>query len=541
MYSDESSLGADERSAPLLDQAAQPSKWLTVFPRDPMAVDDNSVPSGGTTTTTTAIEPLQKDPGTWIENLGPRLESFILHLIPDQRVFALCAPKINGKLSYGHLRRCVYSAQTEKAFNEKKNNWCKISNQLSREPFSATKNNSIRQFYRAEGHMFLVKIGFTFGLCKVNPGTQHVYQMSQVPLLCFYLPEENKTKVASRARRAFVASDETWYVPYIFQPHENYIVPPGTWYVIVAMQKTLFSIQVIPDTIQLASSKYFPFNRHRRLDKISYEFPPPTPCHSGQEEKMVAAAAAPSFHVNAPEKRDWKNYTIPKKTLVATTQKSCEDVAVTSVQLPFENSNSDATCLSSYSDSQWNNFVLELSSNMPSDTTINSMEVGDLLSSIPSNQDHGHSKIIYVNEQSALWSLIQNDGRNFSIEEHIDSTFAQQPQESERQHVVQHQIVQQPSVEESPAAFTTTTKASSYPFKTHFVTTPWSRKSIPLTPPPIRSRNLNCTIRPAHEKRTTHSDHLPAGLDEEHNLYERRDSPGQHPEPLDLRVNQYLR
>ena len=238
-------------------------------------------------------EALQKDPGTWKETLRPHLASYLQILVEDGRVYCLPAPLLDAKRSEDHLKRCVDEAQIQRQ-NVREINWKKVVKTLKLNPTSASKNTSVRQFYKAEGHMFLVKFGFTFGHVIVNPGTQHVYQMSQVPMMCFHLPTTNPVpdckSPVNLTRRNFTASDQSYYVSYIFRPHENYTVPPGTRYLTVAVQKTMFSLQVIPDTIQLSPTKYLPFASHKEFKSI-YNIPPPTPQHAGSGMTLTYSSA----------------------------------------------------------------------------------------------------------------------------------------------------------------------------------------------------------------------------------------------------------
>ncbi|KAG8171056.1 hypothetical protein JTE90_002526, partial [Oedothorax gibbosus] len=133
-------------------------------------------------------ECIQKDRSTWKETLLPKIESYIHVQFKDDRVFAFPAPRLDAKRQADHFRRCVDDAQTQRLIGKRDITWNKVVKTLKRDPNSALKNTSIRHFYKVEGHMFLVKFGFTFGLCFVEPGTQHVYQLSSVPLLCFHLP-----------------------------------------------------------------------------------------------------------------------------------------------------------------------------------------------------------------------------------------------------------------------------------------------------------------------------------------------------------------
>ncbi|KAG8174968.1 hypothetical protein JTE90_002490 [Oedothorax gibbosus] len=243
-------------------------------------------------------EPLQKDPATWKESL--RLESFIQIQVDDGRVWAIRAPQLDARQSEDHLKRCVASAQIQRqsVCNVK---WRKVVTNLKREPMSATRNSSIRLFYRAEHHMFLVKFGFTFGVRHVEAGTQHVYQMSQVPMLCFHVPNRNLHHV-ELGRRMFKDSDQKYYESYVFRPHKNYVVPAGTYYLILGLQKTLFSVQVIPDWMQLPSLHYLLFTSHKERE-ILYNTPPQTP--RPQDESVT--------DVGVKRQHDWNTYVIPKK------------------------------------------------------------------------------------------------------------------------------------------------------------------------------------------------------------------------------------
>ena len=128
-------------------------------------------------------------------------------------------------------------------------------------------------FYKRGNQLFLVNHGFTFGQLKVQHGTRHVYRTTAVPMLCYHLPERWVT-FDSAIPNSLANQDH--YHMYVFRPHHTYVVPADTYYVVVAVQKTLFAVTVLPES--LAFEQGVAFKSHTSLgtlDTAAAMFVPP--------------------------------------------------------------------------------------------------------------------------------------------------------------------------------------------------------------------------------------------------------------------------
>jgi len=131
----------------------------------------------------------------------------------------------------------------EAKFRPKSLAWEDVAQRLQRER-RGKKNADVRLSFRFDQNTFLVKKYFTFGRRWVEPGTQHVFQTTDVPLLFFVLKSQfvEKPKLANRT---FVPEDRSKYRRFILMPNSQYVVNSNTHYVLITTQQALFSVDVI--------------------------------------------------------------------------------------------------------------------------------------------------------------------------------------------------------------------------------------------------------------------------------------------------------
>ncbi|GFV61546.1 uncharacterized protein TNCV_92501 [Trichonephila clavipes] len=69
----------------------------------------------------------------------------------------------------------------------------------------------------------------------------------------------------------------------VLEPYTAYPIPAGTRYILLTVQKTVFSLDIIPEMIlpQLMENGFNlgDFRKMKRFDQKAYKLPPPTPAH----------------------------------------------------------------------------------------------------------------------------------------------------------------------------------------------------------------------------------------------------------------------
>ncbi|GFU59124.1 uncharacterized protein TNCV_4078801 [Trichonephila clavipes] len=162
--------------------------------------------------------------------------------------------------------------------------WEKISKGLLRNPDRPLKNTDKRMVY-IYSSMFFVKKDFTFGFRTVKSGEIHLIQTTNVPMLIY---EFSSSSVRCRAnsnlfRRSFEPYDQMLYHRMVLEPHKAYSIPAGTGYILLTVQKTVFGLDIIPESIlpQLMENGFNlgDFRKMKRYDQKVYKLPPPTPAH----------------------------------------------------------------------------------------------------------------------------------------------------------------------------------------------------------------------------------------------------------------------
>ncbi|GFY13491.1 uncharacterized protein TNCV_1803621 [Trichonephila clavipes] len=130
-----------------------------------------------------------------------------------------------------------------------------------------------------------MKKDFTFGLRTVKSGEIHLIQRTNVPMLIYEFPSSS---IRCRAnpnlfRRIFEPFDQMLYHLIVLEPHTAYPIPAGTRYILLTVQKTVFCLDIIPETIlpQLIKNGFNlgDFRKMKRYDQKAYKLPTPTPAH----------------------------------------------------------------------------------------------------------------------------------------------------------------------------------------------------------------------------------------------------------------------
>ncbi|KAG8172963.1 hypothetical protein JTE90_016950 [Oedothorax gibbosus] len=195
-----------------------------------------------------------------------------------------------------HFHRVLNGSHEENEFEPKGTiDWGNIENRLKKDPRRGLTHADMRLLFRLD-NMYLVKYGFTFGHLKVKSGTQHVIQTSFAPILYYELPKKD-----ALASRAFVSYYRLQYQRYILPPHGIFRVPEGTRYLLMSVQKTIFSVDVLP------KKTFVPGSRACKLVRKyarQHDVPP------------AKAAAKDEKRDSSKRKKDRGDFKIPKKPRV---------------------------------------------------------------------------------------------------------------------------------------------------------------------------------------------------------------------------------
>ncbi|GFS54431.1 uncharacterized protein TNCV_4809111 [Trichonephila clavipes] len=162
--------------------------------------------------------------------------------------------------------------------------WETISKGLLRNPERPLKNTNKRMVY-IYNNMFFVKKDFTFGFRTVKSGEIHLIQTTNIPMLIYEFPSSSLRCRANPNlfRRSFEPYDQMLYHRMVLEPHTAYPIPAGTRYILLTVQKTVFGLDIIPETILLRLMEngfnLGDFRKMKRYDQKAYKLPPPTPAH----------------------------------------------------------------------------------------------------------------------------------------------------------------------------------------------------------------------------------------------------------------------
>ncbi|GFX70258.1 uncharacterized protein TNCV_4616951 [Trichonephila clavipes] len=105
-------------------------------------------------------------------------------------------------------------------------------------------------------------------------------------------------------RRSFEPHEQMLYHRMVLEPHTAYPIPAGTHYILLTVQKTVFGLDNIPETILLQFMEngfnLEDFRKMKRYDQKVYKLPPPTAAHVPAEtnKRPLEEQPGPSFKRN---------------------------------------------------------------------------------------------------------------------------------------------------------------------------------------------------------------------------------------------------
>ncbi|GFS82833.1 uncharacterized protein NPIL_459031, partial [Nephila pilipes] len=80
------------------------------------------------------------------------------------------------------------------------------------------------------------------------------------------------------------------------EPHTSYPIPAGTQYILMTVQKTVFAMDVLPETILTTllqnGFRLGDFRKAKHYHQKAYKLPPPTPAHTPVEERPASGKSA---------------------------------------------------------------------------------------------------------------------------------------------------------------------------------------------------------------------------------------------------------
>jgi len=257
------------------------------------------------------VLPLDASKEHWISHLT-RILAFVSHIVTlGDRIYHLPLSRSWMKhKGFEHLKFCLHEILSELPFNstDPSLTWEYIGRRLRKDPTRKIKNTNICLLFTLD-NMFLVKKGFTFGNWTVHKGEKHIVQTSNAALLCYELPKDCRLPSVERTRRHLPERYQSLYQKYILRPHGVYVIPERTSYVLVAVQKCVFALDVVSKDFVMHGAK--PFNTYDRYvtrQQAQYDVPPPTPCRSPFPQEAVERPVESSKRPSS-----WGHYKIPKK------------------------------------------------------------------------------------------------------------------------------------------------------------------------------------------------------------------------------------
>ncbi|GBN06623.1 hypothetical protein AVEN_201748-1, partial [Araneus ventricosus] len=126
-----------------------------------------------------------------------------------------------------------------------------------------------------------------------------IYELQESSMACKPRP--------STVRRSLVEQDQCYYKRYVLRPISVYMVPPGTNYLVLTVQKTLFAIDIMAwENVQGLQD----FRSHNDCTLEVYNLPPPTLFHEFEEGlKMVT----PQSRLARKNKNETAPYPVPQQ------------------------------------------------------------------------------------------------------------------------------------------------------------------------------------------------------------------------------------
>ncbi|GFT54705.1 uncharacterized protein NPIL_319171 [Nephila pilipes] len=78
----------------------------------------------------------------------------------------------------------------------------------------------------------------------------------------------------------------------VIEPHTSYPIPANTHYILMTIQKTVFGLDVVPETILTTllqnGFRLGDFQKAKKYHQEAYKLPPPTPKHTPVEERPAS-------------------------------------------------------------------------------------------------------------------------------------------------------------------------------------------------------------------------------------------------------------
>ncbi|GFV70265.1 uncharacterized protein TNCV_2513641 [Trichonephila clavipes] len=133
----------------------------------------------------------------------------------------------------------------------------------------------------------------------VKYGKIHLIQTTHVPMLIYELPASRlKCRAQSNViRRSCEPYDQMLYHRTILEPHTAYPIPAGTNYIVLMVQKTAYSLDIIPKSLlpHLVQKGFHvgDFRKMKKFDQTPYKLPPPTPIHVPAKKRPLEEKSLP--------------------------------------------------------------------------------------------------------------------------------------------------------------------------------------------------------------------------------------------------------
>ncbi|GIX89481.1 hypothetical protein CDAR_598031 [Caerostris darwini] len=164
---------------------------------------------------------------------------FMLRLRADRvLLFWMLPNEMFGKM-IDNFFRTTKEASVQSEFESEKIYFDKLHKRYNK-PVHAKENTDVRLAYRLDTHAFLVKAYFPFGVRTVAANTSHIIQTTVVGMLLYRVLEGF---YADNVPEGSFFYEDQLYEKFVLQP--PYCVPPGTRYLTMTCQKTLFSLHVV--------------------------------------------------------------------------------------------------------------------------------------------------------------------------------------------------------------------------------------------------------------------------------------------------------
>ncbi|GFW27011.1 integrase catalytic domain-containing protein [Trichonephila clavipes] len=149
-----------------------------------------------------------------------------------------------------NFKRAIMEVKQVKEFRPHDVLWEKISKGLLRNPDRPLRNTNKRMVY-IYNNMFFCEKNFTFGFRTVKSSEIHLIQSTNVPMRIYEFPSSSLRcrDNPNLLRRSFEPFDQMLYHRMVLEPHTAYPILAGTRYILLTVQKTVFGLNIIPETI----------------------------------------------------------------------------------------------------------------------------------------------------------------------------------------------------------------------------------------------------------------------------------------------------